>query len=121
MAWTISGHRIYTQKSLEDTGQIIPRLSPLSGGTILQVFGYDSLIRKMNALVVGDTIKNAIKAFSQDGGTSHALVSPEGSLGSFIVKSCAVNRLPIVCQLIDLTQPTTTPVYEVDLELYLDS
>ena len=62
MAWTLGGNRIYAQKSNEDTGQILPRLQPLSGGTIIQSFGYDSLVRKITAIVVGDTIKDAIKA-----------------------------------------------------------
>ena len=118
MAWTLGGNRIYAQKSNEDTGQILPRLQPLSGGTIIQSFGYDSLVRKITAIVVGDTIKDAIKGYSQDGGASHALVSPEGSLGNFIVRSCSVSRLPITCQTIDTLQPTTAPVYELDVELY---
>lgn len=120
MAWTLGGHRIYAQKSNEDTSQILPRLQPLSGGTVVQSFGYDSLIRKLQVIVVGDTIKNAIRAFSQDGGTSHALVSPEGSLGNFIVRAVGVNRTDSVCQTIDTTQPAEAPVYEIDLELYED-
>ena len=118
MAWTIGGNRSYVQNSLEDTSQILPRLHPLAGGTIVQVFGYDSLIRKMTALVVGDTIKNLIKGYSQDGGTVHAVVSPEGSLGNFIVRSCNVKRLPIVCQTIDTLQSTAAPVYELEVELF---
>lgn len=118
MAWTLGGQRIYAQKSDEETGQILPRLQPLSGGTIVQVFGYDSLIRKMQVLVVGDTIKNAIRGFSQDGGTSHALVSPEGSLGNFVVKSVGVSRTESTYQTIDITQPCEAPVYELDIELY---
>ena len=74
----------------------------------------------MTVLVVGDTIKDAIKAFSQDSGSSHALVSPEGSLGNFMVRSAGVKRTNSVCQTIDITQPPEAPVYEVDLELYED-
>ena len=118
MPWTIGGNRFYVQNSLEDTSQILPRLQPLAGGTVVQSFGYDSLIRKMTAIVVGDTIKNAIKGYSQDGGTVHAVVSPEGSLGNFVVRSCAVKRLPITCQTIDTLQATTSPVYELDVELF---
>lgn len=118
MAWTLGGQRIYAQKSQEETSQILPRLQPLSGPTIVQAFGYDSLIRKLSALVVGDTIKNTIKGYSQDGGTARALVSPEGSLGNFIVKSVGVSRTNSTCQTIDTGQPETAPVYELDIELY---
>lgn len=118
MPWTIGGNRFYVQNSLEDTSQILPRLQPLAGATIVQSFGYDSLIRKMTAIVVGDTIKNLIKGYSQDAGIVHAIVSPEGSLGNFVVRSCNVKRLPIVCQTIDTLQATTSPVYELEVELF---
>lgn len=120
MPWTLGGHRVYAQKSSENTSQILPRLQPLSGGTVIQSFGYDSLIRSLNVIVVGDTIKDALIAFAQDGGASHALVSPEGSLGNWIVKSCVPSRTNSTCQTIDPLQATDAPVYEVDLELYED-
>lgn len=120
MAWTLGGNRIYAQESGESTGQILPRLQPLSGGTVVQSFGYESLIRQLTVLVVGDTIKNAIEGYSQDGGSSHALVSPEGSLGNFIVRSVRVKRTKSTNQTIDTSQACETPVYEIDLELYED-
>jgi hypothetical protein len=121
MAWSLGSHRLYVQKSSENTSQIMPRLQPLSGGSVLQVFGFDSIVRSVTAIVVGDTIKNALVAFAQDGGTTHAFVSPEGSLGSWIVKSCVPNRTDSTCQSIDQTQPDTAPVYEIDMELWKES
>lgn len=118
--WQLGGYRIYTQKSSENTSQILPRLQPLSGGTVVQAFGFDSNVRSINVIVVGDTIKDALMAFAQDGGASHALVSPEGSLGNWIVKSCVPTRTDSTCQTIDILQPTDAPVYEIDMELYED-
>lgn len=118
MAWTLGGHRIYAQKSDENTSQILPRLQPLSGGSVIQSFGFDSIVRNLSVIVVGDTIKNALRAFAQDAGTVHALVSPEGSLGNWIVKSCVPNRTTSTCQSIDQTQPDTAPVYEIEIELW---
>lgn len=120
MPWTLGGHRIYTQKSSENTSQILPRLQPVNGPTVIQSFGYDSLTRAITIIVVGDTIKNALIAFAQDGGLSHAFVSPEGSLGNWIVKSCVPSRTESTCQTIDPLQPTDAPVYEIELELYED-
>lgn len=120
MPWTLGGHRLYVQKSTENTSQILPRLQPVSGGTVVQSFGYDSTVRTVTAIVVGDTIKNALMAFAQDGGLSHEFVSPEGSLGNWIVKSCSPDRTESVCQSIDTTQPEDAPVYDVELELYED-
>ena len=115
--WTLGGVRIYVQNSRGNVSQIIARLQPVNGGTNLQFFGYESLIRNLTALVVGDTNLASLVAMGQDSGTTYALVSPEGSLGSFVVKSVAHNRTNSVCQTIDTTQDTDSPVYEVEMEL----
>ncbi len=120
MAWTLGGHRIYVQKSAQNDSQIMPRLQPISGGTVLQSFGYESEVRNVTAIVVGDTIKNALKAFAKDAAASHAFVSPEGSLGNWIVKSFSADRTESTCQTIDETQPEEAPVYNVELELQIE-
>src|SRR6185369_14038825 len=98
MAWTIGGHRIYVQKITKGASQIMPRLQPVSGGSKLQSFGYDSTVRNVQAIVVGDTIEQIIEGYSKDGGTAHALVSPEGSLGNWIVKDYNSDRTSSTCQ-----------------------
>lgn len=118
MAWTLGGNRIYVQDSEEGANQIAPRLQPLSGGSVIQSFGYDSTIRSVSAIVVGDTIKNNLKAYSQDGMASHAFVSPEGSLGNWMVKSFKANRTKSTCQTIDQTQAEDVPVYDITMELW---
>lgn len=120
MAWTLGGHRIYVQDSDENISQIAPRLQPLSGGSIIQDFGYDSTIRNIQAIVVGDTIKDALKAFSKDGMLSHAFVSPEGSLGNWMVKGFKATRTRSTCQSIDTSQPEDAPVYDVSIELWIE-
>lgn len=117
MAWTLNNIRIFVQESKEDAGQIIPRLQPLSGATILQVFGYESDIRTLGAIVVGDTDKNALKGLRQTG-SSYALVGPEGSLGSFLVKNVSVNRVHCICQTLRPDLAEDAPVYEVEIQLY---
>lgn len=116
--WTYGSQRIYVQKHGGNSANILPRLQTLSGGTTIQSFGYDSMISQISALVVGDTIKDALYAFSKDGGTLHTLVSPEGSLGDWSVKSFNFDRTNSTCQTIDTTQPEDAPVYEINLELY---
>jgi hypothetical protein len=96
----------------------MPRLQPIGGGSVLQSFGYDSTVRNVTAIVVGDTIEQAIEAFSKDGGSSHALVSPEGSLGSWVVKDYNSNRTESTCQTIDISQPEDAPVYDVEMTLW---
>ena len=118
MAWTYGGLRIYPDKSGENTSAILPMLQPLGGGTIVQAFGFQSTVRQLSGLIVGDTIKEALEAFAKDGGAAHALVSPEGSLGNFMMKSFNVDRTMSTCQTIDITQPEEAPVYNFQMELY---
>src|SRR3990172_10839526 len=117
MAWTYNSNRIYVQKITKGASQIMPRLQPLSGGSILQSFGYDSTIRNITAIVVGDTIEQALEALSKDGGLAHALVSPEGSLGNWILKDYSSDRTESTCQTIDITQAEDVPVYNCELTL----
>ena len=118
MAWTLGGHRCYVQKITKGASAIAPRLQPISGGSKIQNFGYDSTIRNVEAIVVGDTINDALETFSKDGMQLHALVSPEGSLGNWMVKDCNSDRTPSTCQTIDETQPEDAPVYNVSLVLW---
>jgi hypothetical protein len=118
MAWTYNSVRIYAQESDEGTSQIAPRLQPISGGSVIQSFGYDSTVRNISAIVVGDTNKDALKALAQDGMSSHALVSPEGSLGNWMLKSFKANRTKSTCQTIDEAQAEDAPVYDCQLELW---
>lgn len=115
--WSLDGIRIFVGESKEEAGQIIPRLQPLGGGTVTQVFGYDSDIRTLGAIVVGDTDKDALKALRTTGG-SYTLLSPEGSLGDFLVKNVSVNRLLCICQTIRMDLPEDAPVYQIEIQLY---
>ena len=119
--WTYGSRRIYVQKITKGASQIMPRLQPLSGGSKLQVFGYDSTVRNITAIVVGDTIEQAIEAFAKDSATAHALVSPEGSLGNWILKDYNSNRTDSTCQTIDETQPEDSPVYDVEMTLWQEN
>lgn len=118
MDWTYDSNRIYVQKIGEGSSAIAPRLQPLSGGSIIQSFGYDSTILNITAIVVGDTIKDALKALSRDGMQLHELESPEGSLGNWMLKDFSSDRTDSTCQTIDITQPEEAPVYDVELTLW---
>lgn len=117
MAWTLGGVRIFAQDLKEEVGQIIPRLQPLSGGTVLQIFGYESDVRVINGYVVGATDKDTLKGFTENAGVRE-LVSPEGSEGSYQVKNVSVNRVHCICQTLRTDLPENSPVYSVDIQLY---
>lgn len=115
--WSLDGIRVFTQDLKEDVAQIIPRLQPLSGGTVLQIFGYESDIYSLSGIVVGKTDKNALKNLTQGGGTVN-LIGPEGSEGNFEVKSVSAHRVRSVCQTLRPDLPDDSPVFEVDIQLY---
>jgi hypothetical protein len=121
MAWTINSQRIYVQKISDGVKQIIAKLQPLSGGTVYQAFGYETNTLKLSAIVVGEANKNSIKDLTETG-LSYELLSPEGDLGDFYVSSVNADRNNAVWQSIttsgDLT--CTSPVYNVEIELYED-
>lgn len=121
MAWTINGTRIYVQKISDGVKGIIAILQPLSGGSVYQAFGYESPKYKVGGLVVGSADKASIEVLATSGiGTYYELVSPEGSLGTFLVSSVSVDRDKNVYQSLRTDLDCTTPVYAIEIELLKD-
>lgn len=117
MDWKLNNIRIFVQEHTGDGSQIIPRLQPLSGGTVLQFFGYESLVRSINAYVVGDTDRDALLALRKTG-SSYDLTSPMGDLGNHYVKKAAFKQVRNICQTLRTDLASDAPMYLFDLELY---
>lgn len=120
MNWTLNNVRIFVQEHASEGGQIIPRLQPLSGGTVLQFFGYESEVKTLNAYVVGDTDRNALLALRKTG-SAYTLESPMGSLGGFYVRKVAFKQIPNICQTLRPDLAEDAPMYIFDFELYPES
>lgn len=118
--WTLNGIRIFAQQHRSDSSQIIPRLQPLGGGTVLQFFGYESRIISVSAIIVGDADLNALRNLRKTA-TAYELVSPEGSQGDFYVKKVSHSRRMSICQTMRPDLPEDAPVYDIDIELYPES
>jgi hypothetical protein len=114
MDWTFNSIRIYVEKETGGGKQIMPILQPLSGGSVVQFYGYETTTKQISGLVVGATNKDALLALKNTA-TAYVLNSPEGTLGSFYVKDI----LPTVYQTIDTTPPLDcySPIYAIDLDL----
>ena len=120
MDWSLGGVRIFVTDGNEEANQIVARLQPLSGGTINQIFGYETPIRKLSCYIVGDTDKDAIIALTQSG-TKHTLNSPEGSLGDLIVHKVNLPRVAgIISQTLRPDLACDAPVYRGDITLLED-
>lgn len=117
MAWTYNGTRIYVQDLDGSTKQIIPRLQPLNAATILQVFGHESVIYRLQGKVVGATNLNNLIALI-DNGTAYTLAGNDGFSESLYLSQLSWKRDQTPYQSIDQAQDCTAPVYTITMELY---
>jgi len=115
--WTYGNIRIYAQTDIDAGAQIIPRIQPLGGGTILQIFGNEDPIRNITAIVVGSSDAEHIITLLTSG-IAFPLVGPEGAMGDFYPNSISVAREMSVFQTIRQDLPCDEPTYIVNLELY---
>lgn len=117
MSWVYNNIRIYVERETENSSQIIARIQPLEGTTVLQIFGDDAPIYKFSGRVVGVDNKDSLKALINDG-TAYTF---SGSYfnESLYLKSLEIERdASVVYQTIDQLQSCYAPVYNVNLELY---
>lgn len=117
MPWTLNSIRIFVQENTGEGGQIIPRLQPLDGQTVLQIFGYESEVKTVNAYVVGDTDKNALVALRKTG-SAYELMSPMGDLGDYYIRKANYKQIPNICQTLRPDLAEDAPMYLFDFELY---
>lgn len=116
MNWTYNGIRIFVVNRTGEGKQIMPMLQPLSGGTVVQFYGYESEITQIGGLVVGATdLRNLMNL--KKTATPYTLTSPEGEIGALYLKNIKYNRLPSIYQTMRLDLPCESPVYDVDLDL----
>ena len=119
MPWTLGGIRIYVQELGREEEQIIPRLQPLNGGTVHQIYGYQDPIISLAGIVVGSGDCLTLHSFTTSG-TMFTLSSPEGILGDYYVKSVKDSRSPYPFQFIRRDLDCMTPVFDLDVTLYKD-
>lgn len=117
MAWYIDSTRVFVNDWKESDAQIIPRLQPLAGGTVLQIFGYENTITHLTGLVVGIEDKEALVSMGQDG-AEHVISGPYSISGSYYVKSVGATMQPTLMQTIRPDLDCYAPVYVVEMELY---
>ena len=118
--WIYGGVRIFTQDMTTDDGQIIARLNPIGGGTVLQVFGYDDLIVKINAYVVGIDDISTLRSLTTSG-ISFNLFSPHGPTGyPYLLNKITAKEIRNRCQTLRSDLAEDSAVYIVDMELYKD-
>lgn len=118
MAWSYNGIRVFVQQNTGNKKQIIARLQPLEGGTILQTFGWEDITVKLSGLVVGNDM-NDLLALTETG-TAYTLSGSTGDYGDYFLNSISYDQLNSICQTIRPDLPEDSLVFKVDLELYPD-
>jgi hypothetical protein len=118
--WSLGTAKLFVQDNAFGQNQSIARLQPLDTGTVYHRFGYESEIRKVQALVVGDTNVSLLTAMTLSG--SYPLIRSDlTDLGDFLVKSVNAKQNETIWQTFDSGQDCDAPVYVVDIELYAEN
>lgn len=118
MTWTLDSIRVFVQAAPESVSQTIARLQPLAGGSVHQVFGYQTPVLSLQGLVVGSGDVNLLKALTT-GGTTYTLVTPWGNRTVY-VEEVSISPTMTVSQTLRDDLDCDATVYEVDLELLED-
>lgn len=117
--WTINGIRVFVTEFGNNYKQITAKLNPLGGGTVYHTFGYDFVTSRLSGWIVGDTDNSAIRGLTRTG-TSYALISDQGAYGNFLVNNVDVKRVNSICQTLRPDLDEDAPVYQIEMELFLD-
>lgn len=117
--WSYAGRRIFVQEYSSGRKQIIPRLNPIGAGTILQIFGHDERILKVNAFVVGFEDMTALRLLTASG-ISFDLDTPVEGTQSWFLNDIQDKLTKGIKQTLRTDLDCEAPVYLVDLELYYD-
>lgn len=119
MAWTYNGVRIFVTDIQDDVQQIVARLNPVAGGTVLQVFGWDDPIYKVDGKIVGEDDHLALRNMRDDG-VAYDLITPETTISGLILSKLSFKRVYTIGQTLRTDLDCTAPVYDVNMELFQD-
>lgn len=119
MAWRYGNIRIYVSDDSQNVSQIIPRLQPVTGATVLQKYGHESEVRSLKGLLVGYDKSEHIKTLVASG-VQFLLETPYGS-GWYLPKRITTTQIATICQTIEPALGDDAPVYNVDMELYINT
>jgi hypothetical protein len=114
--WYIDTIRVYVTGEEKSSKRIIARLQPVDGSTILQMFGYESPIHRIECKVVGEANLAALEALV-DTDVAYT-VSGYNFSKDLYISAIQSKRDESVYQTLDTSLACETPVYTVSLELY---
>jgi hypothetical protein len=117
--WIIDNTRIFVQELNDEAQQVVARLTPIASGTVYHTFGYEELIKNVNAYIVGEVDRENIIDMTRDAST-HTLSGMGITWGDFYLKQAGFTMVNISCQTLRPDLDDDAPVYIVDLEFWKD-
>ena len=91
--WSYGGVQLIVIDRVMDNDQIIARLNPVGGGTVLQYFGDDDRIEKITAYVVGVTDVALLQSYTTSG-VPFTYVTPLcSSISGYSLKHVSIKQL----------------------------
>lgn len=118
--WYLDSTRFFVQQFEVSDKQIIARLQPLAGGSVHHVFGYETPVLKVSGITVGATDRDAIRAMARTG-TTHTLTFDGNTIiGAALVSSVTATKRNMVCQTLRPDLPEDSPLYDIELEMWVD-
>lgn len=120
MNWTYGGVRVFTTELDAEVEQILAKLNPLGGGTIVQVFGNKERSYRATGYVVGSGDMSHLESLTTSG-VSFPYLSPYGNLGDYYLESLKYKISKGISQTLRSDLACNAPVYIVEMELALDN
>jgi len=118
--WTLNSIRIFTQDFNENNNNIMARIQPLTNGTVLHKFGYESTVYDLAGIVVGTADKEGLQALARTTST-YDLVTPYETLSGVSVATVKVKqRLGIISQTIRQDLDCESPIFDVSIEIFVE-
>lgn len=112
--WYLDSTRIYVREMGGEDQNVWASLTPFSGGSIRQYFGYEDETLKIVGLVAGWDNLTALKAMAKDS-SMHTLSGYGRLYGDYDVSKVVWKAIQTVSH--TLTENCYDPLYEVEVEL----
>jgi len=123
--WYLDNTRIYVLDMSVDEKVLIAKLNPLEGGSVYHYWGYEDEQLKIKVYVVGGTDRDEIKDMQRDGATHYlrgsGLIDIDYNFTIPVyVSDASWTAVKNLCQNLDNSQASTTPMWEGDITLFWD-
>lgn len=115
--WKLNGADVYVDTYSKDSKPDIAELNPINNdeASIFHYLYTPTKTISIEGTVIGESYKNTIESGAGSNVTLITDLVPSGFL--VLLMGVTFNRQNVSCQIVDLSQPDTAPVYRMSAEL----